>query len=174
MRNILLALVLWSVAARGSSPLDSAWLEYRFQNWSRSEKLFRDVLRESAPATEAGTQAALGLALIDHYRMPGSRPDRAVAQYHSLLAQLPHSHPLRPRLRLFAGRAYAYMDPPDTSGAYAEFDSAIASQDPPVRGETLPDRHQQVFNPPQPSLLVVIIVERAKIRWLCRFRSHLQ
>ncbi len=133
-------LVLLCAAVLHAGGLDSAWIEYRFQNWPRAEALFREVLGEHAGSADSAVQARFGLALVDHYRMPGARPDRALEEYREQLAIVGEAHALAPRLHLCAARACADLDPPDTATARMEFAAAIAGEDLVVAGEAVLDQ----------------------------------
>jgi hypothetical protein len=146
MRPLLLSLLIVQTVAAAS--LDSAWIEYRFQNWHRAEDLFGRVLRDREAGEDQKLTARMGQALIAQYRMPGARPDKAATLYRGLLAELGGTHRLVPRLRLFLARACAQMRPADTAQAYAQFDSVIACADPLIAGEAVVDRARLMVSTP--------------------------
>ena len=146
MRPLLLSLLLVQTVAAAS--LDSAWIEYRFQNWRRADELFGRVLRDRTADARDRLAARIGQALTVQYRMPGARPEKAAAMYRALLGELGDTHPLALQLRLFLGQSCAQMRPADTLQAHAQFDSVIAGPDALLAGQAVVDRARLMVRTP--------------------------
>ncbi len=86
--GVLIGLQTAAPAQEPTTPtgaLHRAWQEYEFQAHDLAEKYFTQA-RESFPEASAGSrEAALGLAMVGHFREKGRDLEGAAAQYESLL-----------------------------------------------------------------------------------------
>ncbi|MBD3240250.1 MAG: tetratricopeptide repeat protein [Chitinivibrionales bacterium] len=147
--SILLILSLVPLAGVRAGNLDSAWAEYRFQNWAPADELFERVIRDEQAAPDERYQARLGQLLIEQYRMPGNRPDKAIEGYRQLLNEVGPGHALTPLLHLQIARAYDQLDTPNHAAAFAHFDTLLQRYPrSPEAGEGVVDRARFMLRTP--------------------------
>jgi len=107
--------------------LRRAWEEYGFQAFRDAQELFERVTESSQASREQRLQARLGLAFVEHYRMPGRDPEGAIPRYESLLQEIPPDHGWRALVLARLGDCYAEMTPPRLERARALYRQAVAT-----------------------------------------------
>jgi hypothetical protein len=116
-------------APRAAELLRSAWEEYGFENWSRSQALFTQALQASDTTPADRCQAHFGLASVVQYRMPGRDPEAAIPLYEKLLADLPERNPLRPAVLCRLGTCRIDQARPDYDRGRAHYREALSGGD---------------------------------------------
>lgn len=97
----------------GDMPVSEAWTEYRYQNFSKTRSMFRDILGNDERSADDRLQAKMGLGMLTDFQMPGQDPARAIDEYKAVLDEIDSTHALRPNLLLLIGDCYFRLPNPN-------------------------------------------------------------
>ncbi len=109
--------------------LASAWVEYGYQNWRTAEKAFELVENDNKSSAKQKQQAAIGLASIVQYRVPGNKPKNAISLYEKILSELGSDKALQALILTRIGGCHIEKDNQDYEKARLFFREAIAIDD---------------------------------------------
>ena len=113
--------VLWlalfaSVAADpAGEALERGWRAYHGRNFAGAEEAFRSI--SGIGSEKDRLLARLGLAMVEHFRMPGARPDLAIPQYEALLNEAAVGPAFKANLHILLGEAHLNKEVADPAKA---------------------------------------------------------
>ncbi len=119
---LMLALLVPAAAKPAGETLEDGWQAYRSRNFAAAEEVFRSAL--GAGLNRDRLLARLGLAMIEHFRMPGPRPDVAIPMYEALLGEAAADPLFKANLHILLGDAHLNKEGSDPAQAEQHYAQA--------------------------------------------------